>query len=225
MVSALKELKDCLSTEGPLRTVNIIWGRFLELAFDWRYRTDTTRRIEQVELDVTSANKQEATRYQPSGLRTLRSLFRHMKFPHDAVFVDFGCGKGRVLLLAAAYGFKRVVGIEFSPELCAIARENVISFGKRRKISEVEIVQGDVCDYKMKGDETIFYYFHPFSADILNRTLDKIVESLTIYPRRAWIFYYLPRHGKVFDDRPQFRQVSKRVFGEYEAIVYEYKPK
>jgi SAM-dependent methyltransferase len=196
----------------------------LELAFDWRYGTETTRRMEQAELDVSSANKEKAIRYQPSGLRTLRGLFRYMQFPHDAVFVDFGCGKGRVLLLAAAYGFKRVIGIEFAPELCAVARANVIAFGRRRKIGEIEIFEGDVCDYRMKGDETIFYYFHPFSADILGRTLDNIVTSLTITPRRAWIFYYVPRHAEVFEIRPQFRRVCKMVFGEYEGIVYEHNP-
>jgi len=41
------------------------------------------------------------------------------------VFVDFGAGKGRALLMAAQYPFKRVVGIEISEALCREARRNV----------------------------------------------------------------------------------------------------
>ena len=40
-------------------------------------------------------------------------------------FVDAGAGMGRALLLATRRPFKQIVGIEVSPALAAIARENV----------------------------------------------------------------------------------------------------
>ena len=36
---------------------------------------------------------------------------------HDYTFIDFGSGKGRALLLASEFPFKRIIGLEFSPEL------------------------------------------------------------------------------------------------------------
>src|SRR6516225_8353137 len=44
---------------------------------------------------------------------------------HEAfTFVDIGCGKGRALMVASAFPFRRLVGVEISPELCEIARAN-----------------------------------------------------------------------------------------------------
>ena len=40
-------------------------------------------------------------------------------------FIDFGSGKGRVLLVASHYPFRQVIGVEFSPELHEIAQENI----------------------------------------------------------------------------------------------------
>lgn len=219
-----RELQESLKAVGFGRTLNIIWGRWIDAAFDWRYGTDTVQRLDMKNLDVASPTKAHAQRYQPTGVRAVRDVFRRLQFPHDAVFVDYGCGKGRVLLLAAAYGFKRVVGIEFAPALCAIARANMIAFGRRRLISPVEIVEGDVCDYRLRGDESVFYYFHPFDSAILARTVDAIAASLRDRRRRAWIVYYLPRHAEVLDSRPEFRRSCVAIFGEYEGIVYEYVP-
>ena len=44
------------------------------------------------------------------------------------VFVDLGSGKGRTLLLASEYPFRRIVGVELSPKLHRIAKTNVEKF-------------------------------------------------------------------------------------------------
>lgn len=223
-MKALMELKEALSTIGLKRTLVVIWGRFVDALFDWRYGTDTVRRIELGDLHVSAETRNRGQKYQPTGVRPFRHFLRRMQFPRDAVFVDFGCGKGRVLLMAAAYGFRRVVGIEFAPELCEVARANVAAFGRRRAIGPVEIVEGDVCNYLMKGDENIFYYFHPFDAEIMGRTVDSIVASLKANPRHAWLVYYLPRHVEAIDARPEFIRCCEDIIGGYEVIVYEHSP-
>jgi hypothetical protein len=48
--------------------------------------------------------------------------------PRNFTFIDFGSGKGRVLLIAAGLPFKAVVGIEFSRELHEIAVQNISRF-------------------------------------------------------------------------------------------------
>ena len=44
-------------------------------------------------------------------------------------FVDYGSGKGRVLMLAAAYPFRRILGVEFSESLDRVARDNIATLG------------------------------------------------------------------------------------------------
>ena len=47
----------------------------------------------------------------------------------EFTFVDYGLGKGRVLMLATEYPFKRIVGVEFSESLDRTARQNLTKLG------------------------------------------------------------------------------------------------
>ena len=40
-------------------------------------------------------------------------------------FVDLGSGKGRTLLMASDYPFRRIIGVELLPSLHQIAQENL----------------------------------------------------------------------------------------------------
>ena len=51
--------------------------------------------------------------------------------PEQEVLVDYGSGKGRVLVVAAELGIQRIVGIEFSPGLVAIAKCNLERYRAR----------------------------------------------------------------------------------------------
>lgn len=41
------------------------------------------------------------------------------------MFLDLGSGKGRMVLSAARFPFRRIIGVELSNDLTAIARRNV----------------------------------------------------------------------------------------------------
>ena len=63
--------------------------------------------------------------------------------PHD-VFIDFGCGNGRVVYQLARYSFARVIGVEISEKLEAISRENIERARPQLRSREVSIVNADV---------------------------------------------------------------------------------
>lgn len=50
----------------------------------------------------------------------------------DYAFLDLGCGKGRIVLLASEYPFRQVTGVELHPGLAAIARRNLRLWTARR---------------------------------------------------------------------------------------------
>ena len=52
-------------------------------------------------------------------------------------FVDLGSGKGRALLLASDYPFREVIGVELSPKLDRIARDNIARYAGRKGGSSV----------------------------------------------------------------------------------------
>ena len=114
-----------LKEKGISRTLSIICNRMFDFHFDFKYKTDTRNKISLHDLTVTGENKERGSFYQPTMALSFNRLLDTIPLPPESVLVDFGCGKGRVLLLAVLRGIKKAVGIEFSPELCAIARDNV----------------------------------------------------------------------------------------------------
>lgn len=96
-----------------------------ERLFDLRYGTDTVSFAQLGNLTIGSQNAGEGTPYEPTRLRLVRRVLSALNPSPNGAFVDIGCGKGRVLLLAAEFGFRRVTGVEFAKELCEIARDNI----------------------------------------------------------------------------------------------------
>ena len=96
------------------------------LDFDRRHGVDTAGIVRLGALRIESPNRDLGVRYQPSDPDDFRSLVEALPIdPKDYVLVDLGSGKGRVLLLASEFPFRRVVGVEFSQELNEIAERNV----------------------------------------------------------------------------------------------------
>jgi SAM-dependent methyltransferase len=133
-----------------------------------------------------------------------------LDFPSESVFVDLGSGKGKTLLMAAGYGFKRVVGVEFSPELCEIAKSNWSIYRQGSETDPAfEIVNTDVVDYAVKDDENVFFMFHPFDDVVMDKVIQNVEASHERAPRKIWIIYYNPVFQDLLEGRGTFRRVSR----------------
>ena len=71
-------------------------------------------------LDIAlSGNALHAVAYEPSPYHITTKIIQKLSIDHTRFsFLDFGSGKGRVLLIACQLPFKSVIGIEFSQDLC-----------------------------------------------------------------------------------------------------------
>ena len=91
--------------------------------FDDEMGVSTAGIVRLESLSVPSETRQLGVRYQPSDPETLRRTIAELPIRYEEfVFVDFGSGKGRALLVASEFPFERIVGIEFAEELHEIAR-------------------------------------------------------------------------------------------------------
>ena len=63
--------------------------------------------------------------------------------PTDAI-VDYGCGKGGILISLSKYPFAKITGVEIAPDLVEIAKNNM----KKLKIENVEIKCSDAAEFK-----------------------------------------------------------------------------
>jgi len=166
----------------------------LDLFFDRKFGTNTAGRVELDDLHIESNNKEFGFRYQG----VLPDIFREMmsKLPikyENFVFIDFGSGKGRALLLAAEYPFRRIIGIEFSLDLYSIALSNIKLYkNPMQKCFSLECEHKDVIQYSLPADNLICYLYNPFDEKVLSLVLDNIKKSLTEYPRELFVVYRHP---------------------------------
>ena len=66
----------------------------------------------------------------------------------DFVFVDLGSGKGRTLLMAADYPFRRIVGVELLPALHRSAQDNLKKYkSESQKCFALEAICGDAAEF------------------------------------------------------------------------------
>lgn len=196
----------------------------VDATFDARFGTDTTRRIPVERINTDSVNIVHSVKYGASKAMPFRRLMNQLKLPTDGVFVDLGSGKGRVVMLAAEYGFRKVIGLEFSGELCRTAEDNLRKFLRKRPTeSHVEIIETDVTQYRLSDEETVFFLFDPFHAPILKQVLQNIRESIEREPRDVWLIYHAPREQQVIEESGLFTESSLHVVVGSEYRVYSIK--
>lgn len=116
----------------------------------------------------------------------------------DRVLLDFGSGKGRALLLASHHGFRKAIGVEISPALCAIARRNVSVYRKRNPALAFEVHCADAAGFVVPDDVNTGFLYNPFGPEAISAVIDRIAESLARSPRDFYVIYLHPSHRELF---------------------------
>lgn len=188
-------------------------------AWDLMHGVDTCGAIPITSLDFESEHKLPGVEYQSHHPAVTRLDLSALPIRYeDYKFVDIGCGKGRVLLIAAEFPFQKIVGLEFAPALSEIARRNLRQYrGAPRRCTNIEVVTGDALDYELGCEAQVLYFYSPFTPDILDRFVDKIDESFRNSPRELLaMFTGSPRmRERAFGFRPQYQRL---VRGRYMDI-------
>jgi SAM-dependent methyltransferase len=169
--------------------------------FDARYGTQTEVAIEQFELPemIPTGRLVNSTRYAASPITSVKQALDLLRpcgiLCEEFVFIDVGCGLGRNLLLATRYPFKSIVGIEISPYLRDIAKENIakyVAIEGARKVPEV--VCQDALAFDFPGDNMVLYFWEPFSSGIGHH----FVENLVRWAKKRHVRCVLIFLGRVF---------------------------
>jgi predicted RNA methylase len=105
-------------------------------------------------------------------------------------FVDFGSGKGRVLLVAAHFPFAEIVGVEFSPELHHLAEENIRGYLRADlPARNVRSICKDAADFDLPDRDLVLYFNNPFTEPIFARVLDRIEHACKLGDRKVYVLY------------------------------------
>jgi cyclopropane fatty-acyl-phospholipid synthase-like methyltransferase len=147
--------------------------------------------------DDLSANK-DASWYEPTPYRKLERIFASIPMAQNDIFIDLGCGKGRVLLLVSTKKIEKAIGVELHSGLVNAAEENL----KNLKVPHepVEIIQIDCAQYKF-SNETIIFMYNPFGSGTTVEVMNNIKNSLVENPRNVRIIYKNALHRDIFDSQ------------------------
>jgi len=161
-----------------------------------RGEIDTSGRVFLDELGLDAPDRGE---YAASSWLAQRRLMRGLTVSPGDVFIDFGCGKGRVVCaMALRYPFARVIGVDIAPELVSVARANADRIRERMRSREIELVTSDIRDYEVPDDVTFAYFYNPFFGTTFRAVLDALIASLDRHPRLLRILYLHPKlHDEV----------------------------
>jgi SAM-dependent methyltransferase len=187
-------------TEARLRAEN----------FDKSFGVETTGQIHPTQLTLNQPNQIHAVSYGATDPLDFRNTVSHLPIDYAKfTFIDFGSGKGRVILLASEFPFKRVVGLEFSEELHGIAQRNINRFPKDRcRCVNLESVCTDVLEYALPGDNLVCYFCNPFDSTLMTQVVAQICESFRKRPREILALYYNAKEHHVFDQAECFERIE-----------------
>jgi len=194
---ALRQTLKDMRRNSPWQMVQAALAVIEDRAFDWRYGLDTGGITPLEDLAIDSRHVVHGVHYAPTRVRYFRAVLRALPIPRDSVFVDIGAGKGRALLLAAQSGrFRKVVGVEFSAELCRAAEQNIRRFQRHCAVNVTfELVHTDAADYEVQPDQNVFFMFNPFGPVVMEQVIQRIGQSLEKVPRRIWVICLGLRSG------------------------------
>jgi SAM-dependent methyltransferase len=161
-------------------------------AFDKRHKTDTAVAVGVDDLNISDKQTcRAAVSYISAPVKFERCIIGTLDIDYENFdFIDIGCGKGRVLMLASEKPFRSVIGVEISKELCSIAEKNLqIYRSLKQKCTKVQVYCMDARLFPIENENTIFHFYHPFQADVLKPILENIVSRFRGKGKKVFIVY------------------------------------
>jgi hypothetical protein len=133
------------------------------------------------------------------------------------VFVDLGSGKGRTLLMASDYPFRRIVGMELLPALHETAKRNVSSYrSESQKCFGIESICGDATQFRFPAEPMVLFLFNPFPESGMRSVLANLEQSLRVHPRAVYVLY----HNPLLEQLLGGSALLKKIHGTHQYALY-----
>jgi SAM-dependent methyltransferase len=189
-------------------------GRRAGQRFDAAHHVTTEALIFLGELDPENVGPgiEFATHYEATPVVDAERLLDASPLvPERCSFIDVGSGMGRVVLLASRRPFRQIVGVEISPALHEIARENRSRFPAGEvRCRDVRLVRADAAGFTFPRGDLVVYLYNPFRAEVLEPMLDTLLAR----PKRELVLlYHTPLERESIERRDAFDRIADLGFG------------
>ncbi len=127
--------------------------------------------------------------YEPTPYSVLERLANVGLIDKRNTLVDYGTGKGRVCFFLSYQTKCRSIGIEYDERIFRSVEDNRQQAVSGRRTA---FEQTSAESYPVPAEADRFYFFNPFSAEILEKVLARIYASYYENPRKILLFFYYP---------------------------------
>lgn len=165
----------------------------------------------QLDPEAVGPSIEFATHYEPTPVDEAEALLDALPLPPArTTFVDLGSGMGRVVLLAAERPYRQVIGVEISPALHEVAKENRDRYPRERLRShDIRLVRADAATFTFPRGDLAVYLYNPFRAPVM----EAVVARLAAHRGAVTLAYHTALERALIDDRPGFTPVVTYPFG------------
>jgi SAM-dependent methyltransferase len=184
-------------------------AKYGDLDYDFDHMVDTTRANVGFRAQLTAALS--GHQYFPTEPWLFEQIMQALPIDfQNFTFVDLGSGKGRVLLMAAPYGFKKIIGVEFMPEWHRVAEKNIRNFTVQYGItSSIESFCMDAREFSFPAGPLVVYLFNPFPEPVLAAVLEKLRQSWVANPRPVLVAYRYPEFDRLIQNSGWLRKIAE----------------
>jgi SAM-dependent methyltransferase len=197
----VEELRARLRHRWGDPTSKVPYHEFRTADWDRRRGVQTEGVMLQTTFDHTLPNVEYGQPYIPTTIWSFRQIMGALRRAgirtREFTLIDYGCGKGRAVILAIESGFRAAIGVEFEPTLAKLASENFQTY-RGRKREFLVLNHADATTVPVPSGPTVVFLYNPFDGPVLESVADNIRGSFAADPRPMYVVYHTARPGSPF---------------------------
>ena len=127
--------------------------------------------------------------YEPTPYSVLERLANSGLIRKGNTLLDYGCGKGRVDFFLSYQTRCQSIGIEYDERIYEKAIQNKETAISSTRVS-IELANAEIFIVPENADR--IYFFNPFSVEIQQKVISRILDSYFEKNRAIQLFFYYP---------------------------------
>jgi SAM-dependent methyltransferase len=183
--------------------------RYGDMEYDWEHRVNTTSGTVGWRARLLGLFHSPYQPTEPALFREVMASLSVLIESDTFTFVDLGSGKGRALLMASEYPFRKIVGVELIAELHHAAEQNIRDYNSpTQRCMQIESVLADARNFELPAEPLVLYLFNPLPERAFSEVLERLEKSLERVPRAVWIVYHNPLLDRVLSGSAGFTKMD-----------------